>query len=66
MAEDWRFYMGKLYQVTLPDKTFGIEIYDDTVIATAPIAKWMIGKDLKTIQDWVKGKRGSIEPTKEA
>jgi len=48
------------YWVSLPYATFGIAIdnLNFKVIKTAPIGKWMIGKDISYIRNWVKSKQG--------
>ena len=48
------------YWVSMSYATFGIAIDDSNfkVVKTAPIAKWMIGKDISYIQNWIKNKGG--------
>ena len=48
------------YIITLPYACFGIIIEDFIVTETPPIAKWMIGKSLVKIVDWVITKHGDI------
>lgn len=47
------------YDIVLPYATFAI-ITDkrDIVIEAAPIAAWMVGKDLETVSAWVAKKNG--------
>lgn len=52
--------MKKLYYVNLSYACFGIEVKDNIIIETAPIAKWSIGKSLDYFSNWVKNKGGSI------
>jgi len=53
------------FWVSLPYATFGIAINDySTVIKTAPIAKWMIGKNIKYIENWINSKKGIIREIK--
>jgi hypothetical protein len=50
-----------LYQITLSYACFGIEVEEGMVVFAAPIAKWMVGKDLSYVEKWVKKKNGKIE-----
>ena len=50
-----------LYYVNLPYACFGIEAVGGSVVNAAPIARWMVGKLLATVEHWVRGKRGTIE-----
>lgn len=50
-----------LYRITLSYACFGIETNNKIVIFTAPIGKWMIGKNIEFIKNWVKRKKGKIE-----
>ncbi len=47
-----------LLQITLPYACYGIALKDGWCIDAPPIAKWMIGKSILYIADWVKGKKG--------
>ena len=38
----------KIYQITLPYACFGIQVNNGVIKKTAPIGKWMIGKDIKS------------------
>lgn len=48
------------YWISLHYATFGIATSDFHVAKAAPIGKWMIGKDIRYIQNWVYKKRGKI------
>jgi len=51
----------KLYQITIPYACFGIEVNEINVCVKAPpIARWMKGKSLKLITQWVERKNGTI------
>lgn len=51
----------QFYIVYLAYATFGIEINRAyKAVKTAPIAKWMVGKTLQQIKDWVIKKQGKI------
>lgn len=53
------------YRINLAYATFGIKVDDNfKVIKTAPIGKWMMGKDISYIQMWVYKKGGKIEQLK--
>jgi len=52
--------MEGLYQIKLSYATFGISTYNDIVIKTAPIGKWMIGKDINFIINWTFKKGGTV------
>jgi hypothetical protein len=52
--------MKELYKVTVPYASYGIVVRDETVIEAAPIARWMVGKSLKRIIEWVRGKHGTV------
>ena len=39
---------------------FGIEVKNSIVTSAAPIGKWMCGKSLEKIKEWVKKKGGTI------
>ena len=55
-----RLKMEKLYQVNLPYACFGIITVQDIVVEAAPIAKWMQGKTIYFVEQWVKSKGGTI------
>ena len=53
-----------LYQVTLPYACFGLitdSLINGTVRDAAPIGKWMVGKRLSFIVEWVGRKKGKVE-----
>jgi hypothetical protein len=48
------------YRIVLPYAVFAITTKDSLVIDAAPIGKWMIGKPLSIIMNWVESKQGKI------
>lgn len=55
----------KWYFVSLSYATYGIAVDDgDIVRIAAPIARWMIGRNLSYVTSWVKGKNGEIKELK--
>ena len=56
--------MEKSYQITLEYACAGIIVKGNIVRRTAPIFKWMVGKDIQTIQEWVNKKHGVIKEVK--
>lgn len=52
----------KLYRIDLPYACYGIETSQNGwVVRTPPIARWMLGKRINTIETWVRKKKGTIE-----
>jgi len=51
-----------MYRIVLSYAVFGIEEQGGKVVEAAPIGAWMVGKSLEFVREWVKGKRGTIEP----
>ena len=49
-----------LYQVTLPYACFGVVVEAGCVRTAAPIGRWMVGKTLTVITNWISQKRGKI------
>ena len=49
-----------LYQIDVGYACAGVVTHGDVVSESAPIFKWMIGKELKTVVTWVKNKGGTI------
>ena len=49
-----------LYQVALPYACFGIVVEAGCVTAAAPIGRWMVGKTLNFVTNWIQQKRGKI------
>jgi hypothetical protein len=41
------------YWISLPYATYGIEVCDDVIIDCPPISKWMIGKELWEIEEFL-------------
>lgn len=58
MSEDY------LYRIELPYACYGITIRDNVCIEAAPIAKWMVDKELAIIRDWIISKHGKLEMVK--
>lgn len=48
------------YYIDTGYATFGIAEKGGIIKITAPIGKWMIGKNIIFIKQWVKSKRGTI------
>lgn len=52
----------KTYYVDVGYACFSVDIGDDGIcFATAPIAKWMAGKNIQDIEKWVHGKGGVMK-----
>lgn len=49
-----------MYQVTLPYACFGIEVRGPEVVSAAPIGRWMIGKSLVVVGEWIAKKHGTL------
>jgi len=49
------------YRINLKYACFGIEEKNGLVVKTAPIGRWMIGKEISVIKNWVVSKKGKIE-----
>lgn len=56
--------LKKLYWISLSYATFGVITTNDIVTSTAPIAKWMMGKNIEEIKNWVTNKKGKIDERK--
>lgn len=52
--------MREIYRVSTVYGAFEIETEYDKVIRCSPIAGWMLGKNIKTIKQWVKNRNGVI------
>lgn len=48
------------YYINLSYATFGVAEEDGKVITTPPIAKWMCGKSIEHVTNWVLSKHGEI------
>jgi len=48
------------YRIELPYAVFALEVEDDRITYAAPIGRWMIGKNLTFIENWVSRKKGNI------
>ena len=53
------------YQVTLPYACFGIEVQGQTVVSAAPIGRWMVGKSLVVVGEWIARKHGVLKQIEE-
>ena len=54
--------MGTLVRITLDYACFGVVVDGMGLINdAAPIGRWMIGKNIRTVFKWAKGKGGSVE-----
>jgi len=49
-----------LYRVELSYMTIGIEVEDDIITEAPPIARWMVGKGINYIENWVTKKHGKV------
>ncbi len=50
----------RLLKIELPYACYGIIVVEGTIIDSAPIARWAIGKDLEYFIRWVEKKGGTI------
>lgn len=50
-----------LYRIELSYACYGIIIKHAIVVHSPPIAKWMVGKNISFIKEWVKKKKGKIK-----
>ena len=57
--------MDTIYQIDLPYACGGLLCENDIVIKAPPIFKWMIGKNIKYIESWVKSKNGQLIKAKQ-
>ena len=49
-----------LYHIQLSYATAGIVVKNGKITKTAPIFKWMRGRDIEFVKKWVKKKNGKI------
>ena len=49
-----------LYRVELSYAVFGIITQGNTIIDAAPIGKWMIGKSIMYVGEWIAKKHGTL------
>jgi len=56
--------MNILYRIVLPYGVFGVIIKNNIVVEIAPIGKWMKGKHIDKISNWVKQRKGKLELVK--
>jgi len=55
---------GKLmfYRIKLSYACYGVRVSDNGIVYYAPpVAKWMIGKHIHIVKQWVAGKGGTCE-----
>ena len=52
--------MSLLFQIKLPYATAGIVTDRGIVVCTAPIFKWMMGKTIQEVEEWVDKKKGTL------
>ena len=52
--------MEELIQIDVGYACYGIIVKDGTVTKAPSIARWMINKEYKTIEQWVLNKNGKI------
>lgn len=50
------------FRVSLPYATYGVAVKGGRVVDAAPIARWMVGKEMGYCFDWLHGKGADIEP----
>lgn len=55
------FKRDGLMKITLSDEQFNIVLDNCYVISAEPLGKWMIGKHIKVIRQWVEKKGGKLE-----
>ena len=53
--------MRVTWRVELPYAVFAIDTEGGRVVEAPPIARWMIGKPLREVRRWVRGKGGKVE-----
>jgi len=49
-----------IYRIVLSYACYGIIVENLIVIHAAPIARWMIGKNISFIEEWVAKKHGTV------
>lgn len=50
----------RYFWVSVGYATARIDVRDDVVVGAAPIFHWMIGQEFRTVDAWVRRKRGRI------
>ena len=50
-------------RIELPYAVFGIKVDMLTlkIVDAAPVGRWMIGKDIETVDRWIRGKNGMAQ-----
>lgn len=54
--------MTRWIWVSLSYATFGLAVWDGRVVDAAPIARWSIGKDEKSVADYYRRKGAEFQP----
>ena len=52
--------VGDLYSVNLPYANYGLVVRNNRISHAPPIARWMTGKPLVSVSNWVQKKGGTI------
>jgi len=50
----------ELYYISLPFATFGILVKNGFVVDSAPIGRWMVGKNIRIVMKYVEKYNGEI------
>jgi len=50
----------ELYYISLSFAVFGILVEDDIVVDSAPIGRWMVGRNIKVVMKYVEKHNGKI------
>ena len=50
-----------LYRVVLSYACYGVEVKNERIIDTAPIASWAKGKSIHKFIDWIRSKKGIVK-----
>jgi len=50
-----------LYRIVFKHACFGVIEKNGIVIKVAPIGKWMMGKEISVIENWVISRKGKIQ-----
>jgi len=57
----FRFFdIMELYYISLSFAVFGILVEDDIVVDSAPIGRWMVGRNIKVVMKYVEKHNGKI------
>ena len=52
--------MREYYRINIPYSSFVITVRDGMVVEVDPTARWMAGKELKKVIEWVRCKHGTV------